>query len=67
MMSKHVKITENCFFEDLSSEHLNDFGDYFIKILEKSATDLKIIKNLYEHEKVAENRLINKIYDVNYY
>ena len=45
---------------------MNDFGDYFIKILEKLSTDLPIIINLYEHEKVAENRLINKKCEVDY-
>ena len=47
-------------FEVFSFDHLNDFGGYFIKILEKLSTDISIIINLYKPEKIAENRLINK-------
>ena len=39
---------------------MNDFGDYFMKILEKLSTDIWIIISLYKPEKIAENRLINK-------
>ena len=66
MLSKHNKITDYsiwngkiCFFEVFSFDHLNDFGDYFIKILEKLFKDLPIIINIYEYEKIAENRLID--------
>ena len=40
---------------------MNDFVDYFIKILEKLPTDLPIIINLYEHENAAENRVNSKM------
>ena len=49
------------FFEVFIFDDLNDFDDYFIKILEKLSTDLQIIINLCEHETMAENRPIEKI------
>ena len=49
-----------CLFEVFSFDHMNDFVDYFIKIIEKLSTDILIIRNLYRPEKIAENRLINK-------
>ena len=69
----HTKVTDYsiwnrkiCLFEVFSFDHLNDLVDYFIEILEKLSTDLLIIINFYEHEKVAENRLINKSPKVDY-
>ena len=74
MWPKYAKITdysiwnENiCVVEVFSFDHFNDFGESFIKNLEKLSTDLSIIINLYEHEKIAENRLIDKICEVNYH
>ena len=51
---------KNAPFWSFSFDRLNDFGGYFMKILEKLSTDIWIIINLYKPEKIAENRLINK-------
>ena len=52
---------ENMFFFSFSSDNLYDFGDYFIKIIDKLYTNLTNIINLYEHEVMAEDKLIAKI------
>ena len=74
MLSKHAMIPDYsilngkiCFFIKYSFEHLNDFGDYFIKILEKLSTYLLVIINVYRHEKIGENRLIGKLCEVYYH
>ena len=67
MLLSHTKTTNSsiwngkiCIFEVFSFDPMNDFGGYFMKILEKLSTDIWIIINLYKPEKIAENRLINK-------
>ena len=49
------------FFEVFSYDNSKDFDDYFIKILEKLSTDLTIIIDIYEHETMADDRVIEKI------
>ena len=55
------------FLKFFSFDDFNNFGDYFIKILEKLSIDLVIIINLYEHKTMAEDRPIDKISEENYH
>ena len=55
------KTEKSVFSEIFSFANLNDFDDYFIKILENLSTYLAIIIHLCEHEKIAEDRRTDKI------